>query len=136
MLSYNYFCALVFWNTCDLARPRAWLFSQSYYYFLSNYHLRFQTIYIFSDRYWTYCKLLVVSWLVMFKYWSGWSDDGLTSFCRLPDCLIVDHLNCWPNYTVSCVNNFLKYIINNKWAIILTYTSINQIQIHKVVNTS
>ena len=48
--------------------------------------------------------------------------------------LLLIMLNCCSISTVSCDNTFLKYIINNKWATSITYTSINQIRLHKAVN--
>ena len=42
--------------------------------------------------------------------------------------------SCWLKSTVSCDNPFLKYIIKNKWATSLTYTSRNKIQLYKSLN--
>ena len=58
-----------------------------------NTHVRVLTIYVFSAWYWTYQKLLIVSWSVTLKYWSGWFDDGLSSFRWRSYGLIVDNVS-------------------------------------------
>ena len=123
MFQWDSFGALVFWHARNLdsiwARVFAWL-----HYFFLNAPLRVRTIYVFSARFWTYWKMLRVSWLVLLKYWSGWVGL-MVVWCHLVDtrtALLLIMLKYRSLSTVSCANTFSKFIINNKWFNSLTYT--------------